>query len=75
MGHLAYTDLGGKADESVLDQTGDTALEIANLALFSNVQSADYWSGTEFAPAPTTATRASVTRTLRGMPWLCTPAM
>lgn len=52
MGHLAYTDLGGKADESVLDQTGDTALEIANLALFSNVQSADYWSGTEFAPAP-----------------------
>lgn len=52
LSHLFVTDLGNKADESVLTQTGDTAEQIANLALFSNVQSSVYWSGTEFAPDP-----------------------
>ncbi len=47
---LFATDLGNKPHESVLDQTGDTAEQIANLALFGNVQSSHYWSGTEFAP-------------------------
>ena len=46
------TDLGNKAYESVLNQVGDTAEQIANLALFSNVQSFDYWSGTDYAPYP-----------------------
>ena len=50
MGHLFYDELGGNANESVFDSTGDTAEEIANLALFSNVQASFYWSGTEFAP-------------------------
>ena len=49
---LFVTDLGNKADESVLNQVGDTPEQIANLALFSNVQSDYYWSGTEYAPDP-----------------------
>ena len=49
---LLVTDLGNKAYESVLNQVGDTAEQIANLALFSNVQSFDYWSGTDYAPYP-----------------------
>ena len=47
---LMVTDLGNKADESVLNQAGDTSEQIANLALFRNVQSSAYWSGTEYAP-------------------------
>jgi hypothetical protein len=50
MGHLFYIDLGGEAGESVLDATGDTAQEAANLALFTNVQSSLYWSSTNYAP-------------------------
>lgn len=46
MGHLFYTELGGVAGSSILS-SGD-----ADLALFSNVQSFSYWSGTEFAPSP-----------------------
>ena len=49
---LFVTDLGNKANESVLNQVGDTAEQIANLALFSNVQSDYYYSGTEYAPFP-----------------------
>ncbi len=49
---LFVTDLGNKAGESVLNQVGDTAEQIANLALFSNVKSFTYWSGTEYAPNP-----------------------
>ena len=52
---LFVTDLGNKPYESVLNQTGDTAEQIANLALFSNVQSAFYWSGTDYAPLPSRA--------------------
>jgi hypothetical protein len=49
---LFVTDLGNKANESVLNQAGDTSEQIANLALFSNVQSDVYWSGTEYSPPP-----------------------
>jgi hypothetical protein len=52
LSNLFATDLGNKAGESVLTQTGDTAEQIANLALFSNVQSSVYWSGTEYAEDP-----------------------
>lgn len=45
---LFVTDLGNKANESVLTQVGDTAEQIANLALFSNVQFSAYWYGTEY---------------------------
>ena len=55
LSHLFVTDLGNKAYESVLNQAGDTAEQIANLALFSNVQSYFYWSGTEYAPDPSNA--------------------
>ena len=48
---LFVTDLGNKAVESVLNQVGDTAEQIANLALFSKVQSNGYWSGTGYAPS------------------------
>lgn len=49
LSRLFVAELGNKVG-SVLDQTGDTAEQIANLALFSNVQSSNYWSGTEYAP-------------------------
>ncbi len=55
LSHLFVTDLGNQAFTSVLDQVGDTAEQIANLALFSNVQSFVYWSGTEYAPSPSFA--------------------
>ena len=50
MSRLFVADLGNKAGESVLNPTGDTAEQIANLALFGNVQSYVYWSGLEYAP-------------------------
>jgi len=52
LSRLFVTDLGNQGRSSVLNQVGDTAEQIANLALFSNVQSFDYWSGTEYAPDP-----------------------
>jgi hypothetical protein len=52
LSHLFVADLGNKADQSILNQAGDTAEQIANLALFSGVQSDGYWSGTEYAPDP-----------------------
>lgn len=52
LSHLMVVDLGNKEYESVLEQTGDTAEQIANLALFTNVQSDDYWSGIEIATIP-----------------------
>jgi len=53
MGHLFMTDLGDRPRESVLNPAGDTLQQIANLSMFSNVQSYNYWSGTDsvrFAP-------------------------
>jgi len=50
LSHLFVADLGNSAVTSVLDPTGDTAEQIANLAMFSNVQSYAYWSGLEYAP-------------------------
>lgn len=55
LSHLMVVDLGNKENESVLEQTGDTAEQIANLALFTNVQSDDYWSGVEIATIPYSA--------------------
>ena len=55
LSHLFVSDLGNQAFTSVLNQVGDTAEQIANLALFSNVQSRIYWSGTEYAPSPSKA--------------------
>lgn len=52
LSHLFVTELGNTAIQSVLTQTGDTAEQIDNLVLFSNVQSYGYWSGTEWAPNP-----------------------
>jgi hypothetical protein len=43
--HLFTVDLGNKEGQSVWVQTGDTAVQIDNLALFSNVQFY-YWSVT-----------------------------
>jgi Protein of unknown function (DUF1566) len=42
--------MGEKMGESVLDQTGDTAEQIANQALFSNLKSSGYWTSQEYAP-------------------------
>jgi hypothetical protein len=50
LSHLFVTDLGNRAGESLLTQTGDTPQQLANQALFSNAQSSAYWSGTEYAP-------------------------
>ena len=49
------TDLGGKFLESVLDTTGDTAEQIANLALFQNIEANSYWSATDYVPDSTQA--------------------
>lgn len=48
---LFVAELGNKAGESVLDPSGDTPEQIANRALFKNVQGDDFWSGTEYAPS------------------------
>ena len=55
LSHLFVADLGNKAGESVLNQAGDTAEQIANLALFSNVQTNFYWASTEYEPSLTDA--------------------
>jgi hypothetical protein len=55
LSHFFVIDMGGMGGKSVLDQTGDTAQQKANLALFSNLQSDIYWSGTAFAPDPSYA--------------------
>ena len=47
MGHMFYNEFGAIAGDGIL--AGSNA---ANLAMFTNVQSVDYWSGTEFAPDP-----------------------
>jgi len=47
LGHMFYNEFGATAGQSIL--AGSNA---ANLALFTNVQSLDYWSGTEYAPNP-----------------------
>ena len=47
---LFVADLGYITDEFGLIAGDDTTAQIANLALFSNVQSDYYWSGTEYAP-------------------------
>ena len=52
LSNLFVTNLGNRAGQSVLNQTGDTAEQIANLALFNNVVPFTYWSGTEYAPNP-----------------------
>ncbi|HFE38188.1 MAG TPA: DUF1566 domain-containing protein [Gammaproteobacteria bacterium] len=44
LGHLFYDELGVTAGNSISDSTDP------GLALFSNVQSSVYWSGTDFAP-------------------------
>ncbi len=45
MGHMFYENWGATADNSFSSGTN-----AANLALFSNVQSYVYWSGTDYAP-------------------------
>lgn len=45
MGHMFYNNMGATARASIL--SGTNAI---NLALFTNVQSNVYWSGTEYAP-------------------------
>jgi len=47
MGHLFYSELGGVAGNSILD------IHNSNFDLFSNIQNDTYWSGTEYAPNPT----------------------
>ncbi len=49
MGHLFYNELGGTASSSILSSTDP------DLALFTNVQSTIYWSGTVYAPDTTYA--------------------
>ena len=57
LGDLFYNKLGGKAGQSVLDQSGDSTEEMENFFLFEghSIQSSVYWSGAEAAPYPTDA--------------------
>jgi hypothetical protein len=45
MGHMFYADWGASAGQDF-----STGMNVTNLALFGNVQSNGYWSGTEFTP-------------------------
>ena len=47
MGHMYYNNMGAKGGGDILSGTNT-----ANLALFTNLQSAVYWSGTVYAPSP-----------------------
>lgn len=47
MGYMFYNNMGGSAGSSILAGTN-----IGNLALVTNLQSSDYWSGTAYAPQP-----------------------
>ena len=49
MGHLFYSELGGVAGSDI------ATTHNANYKLFSNFQPYAYWSGTEYAPRPTSA--------------------
>jgi hypothetical protein len=49
LGHLFYNELGGVAGQSI------TTTHNANYNLFTNIQSAVYWSGTGYAPGPNVA--------------------
>lgn len=49
LSHLFVTDLGRMAGSSV-PNLSSTVEQIANLRLFVNVESGDYWSGAEYAP-------------------------
>jgi hypothetical protein len=49
---LFVADLGYNANGSGVITSDDTAEQIANQALFSNVQPEGYWSGTVYAPEP-----------------------
>lgn len=51
LGHLFYSELGGVAYQSIVT-THD-----ADYNLFTNVESSDYWSATEYAPNPSYAWR------------------
>lgn len=52
---LFVTDLGYNNNGPGLINSDDTAKQIANLALFGNVKSLAYWSGTEYLLAPDAA--------------------
>ena len=54
LGHLFHLSLGGRPGESVFDPTGDTADELAAVALFANMSPGLYWTGTT-APDPSNA--------------------
>ena len=47
MGHLFYSELGGTANTSILTSHN------SYFDLFNNIQADVYWSGTEYAPNPT----------------------
>jgi hypothetical protein len=49
MAHLFYVDLGGTADQSILTSTDP------DMALFTNLQSYGYWTGTIFSPITSNA--------------------
>lgn len=50
LSHLLVADLGSKGGERVLTTAGDTAEQIANLQLFSNLQAIGFWSSQEYSP-------------------------
>jgi hypothetical protein len=52
LSRLFVSQLGGQPGQSLLDPTGKTPQQVANMALFTNAQSYAYWSGTEYAPDP-----------------------
>lgn len=50
MGHMFYDNWGATRGQDFF-----TGSDVANLALFSNVQAGPYWTGTDYAPDPSSA--------------------
>jgi hypothetical protein len=50
LSHLFVVDLCHKAGEALLYTQGDTAEQITNQALFTNLHSGSFWSSTPYAP-------------------------
>jgi hypothetical protein len=50
LSHLFVVDLGHKPNELITYTEGDTAEQIANKTLFTNLYSRTFWSSTPYAP-------------------------
>ncbi len=83
MAHLFFQSLGNKSYYVPGTTTVQAGWGLSNTGHFKNLQSFDYWSGTEYAPnslsawafISSTASRTATSRTIVCTRWLCAPEM